>query len=84
MVMIRGLGPRELPKPQPRSPGFKSQRPHHSTILNYFLSTQMLPFGVPRQPLVPFAFAIKALEAIFVLASVHVLRTRTNVRTSSG
>jgi len=55
------------------------------SIIIYFVSTQMwLPFGVPPQPLVPFAFLIKALEAIFVLASVHVLRTRTNVRTSSG
>ena len=55
------------------------------SILIYFVSTQMwLPFGVPSQPLVPFAFLVKALEAIFVLASVYVLRTRTNVRTSSG
>ena len=28
MVMIRGLGPRVLLARQPRSPGFKSQRPH--------------------------------------------------------
>jgi hypothetical protein len=55
------------------------------SILIYFLSTQMwLPFGVPPQPLVPFAVVIKALEAVFALASVYMLRTRTNVRTSSG
>jgi hypothetical protein len=40
----------------------------------------VLPFGLPPQPLVPFAFLIKALEAIFVLALVYSLRTRTTVR----
>jgi hypothetical protein len=51
------------------------------SIIIYFLSTQMwLPFGVPPQPLVPFAFLIKALEAIFILASLYIL-SRANVRT---
>ena len=55
------------------------------SIIIYFVSTQMwLPFGVPPQPLVPFAFVIKALEAIFVLASAHVLRARTSIPTSGG
>ncbi len=46
------------------------------SIIIYFVSTQTwLPFGVPPQPLVPFAFVIKALEAIFILASVSLLRT---------
>lgn len=53
------------------------------SIILYFVSTQMwLPFGVAPQPLVQFAFLIKALEAIFVLASLYMLRTRANIRTS--
>ncbi|MGA2790550.1 MAG: hypothetical protein ABSF00_07265 [Candidatus Bathyarchaeia archaeon] len=53
------------------------------SIIIYFVSTQMwLPFGVPPQPLAPFAFLIKALEAIFILASLYILRTRANIRTS--
>jgi hypothetical protein len=53
------------------------------SIIIYFLSTQMwLPFGVPPQPLVPFAFLIKALEAIFIFASLYILRTRANLRIS--
>ena len=54
------------------------------SIAIYFVSTQMwLPFGVPPQPFSPFAFVIKGLEAVFVLASASLLRTRTNIRTSN-
>lgn len=54
------------------------------SIIIYFVSTQIwLPFGVPPQPLVPFAFVVKALEAIFVLASLYLLRNSAIIRTSS-
>ncbi len=55
------------------------------SIIIYFVSTQTwLPFGVPPQPLIPFAFVIKALEAVFVLASLFLLRIRAVNRTSDG
>jgi hypothetical protein len=55
------------------------------SIIIYFVSTQTwLPFGVPPQPLAPFAFVIKALEAVFVLASLYLLKTRATTRTISG
>jgi hypothetical protein len=45
------------------------------SILIYFVSIGgvTLPFGVPPQPFSAFAILIKALEAVFVLASVYVL-----------
>lgn len=52
------------------------------SIAIYLVSTQMwLPFEVPPQALNPFAFLIKGLEAVFVLASISLLGTRSNVRT---
>jgi hypothetical protein len=45
------------------------------SILIYFASISGLTiFGVPPQPLIPFAFVVKALEAVFVLASIYVLK----------
>jgi hypothetical protein len=44
------------------------------SILIYFISASGVTiFGVPPQPLIPFGVLIKALEAVFVLASVYVL-----------
>jgi hypothetical protein len=48
------------------------------SILIYFVSASGVTiFGVPPQPLIPFGFLIKALEAVFVLASLYVLKTLT-------
>ena len=45
------------------------------SILIYFVSISGITIlGVPPQPLNPFAVLIKALEAVFVLASVYTLR----------
>jgi hypothetical protein len=45
------------------------------SILIYFVSTSGATiFGVSSQPLIPFAILIKALEAVFVLASVYTVR----------
>ncbi len=45
------------------------------SILIYFISASGVTiFGVPPQPLIPFGVLIKALEAVFVLASVYVLK----------
>ena len=45
------------------------------SILIYFVSTAGVTLlGVPPQPLIPFALLIKALEALFVLASLYVLK----------
>lgn len=46
------------------------------SILIYFTSTAgvTFPFGIPPQPLSPFAMVIKALEAVFVLASIYVMK----------
>ena len=53
------------------------------SILIYFVSTSGVTiFGVPPQPLIPFGVFIKALEAIFVLASLLLLRARVNTHTS--
>ena len=55
------------------------------SILIYFISTSGVTlFGVPPQPLIPFGVLIKALEAIFILASLFLLRNRTNIPASSG
>lgn len=52
------------------------------SILIYFVSTfGVTIFGVPPQPLIPFGIFIKALEAIFVLASLFLLRNRVNIST---
>jgi len=49
------------------------------SILIYFVSTAGVTiFGVPPQPLIPFGVLIKALEAVFVLASLYMLRTRSH------
>jgi len=54
------------------------------SVLIYFVSTRGVTiFGVPPQPLIPFGVLIKALEAIFILASVFLLSNQAN-RTSSG
>jgi len=53
------------------------------SILIYFVSTSGVTiFGVPPQPLIPFGVFIKALEIVFVLASLFIFRT--NVRSSGG
>jgi hypothetical protein len=45
------------------------------SVLIYFVSVSGITiFGVPPQPLIPFAVLIKAVEAVFVLASVYTLR----------
>lgn len=45
------------------------------SILIYFISTSGVTiFGVPPQPFIPFAVLIKALEAIFVLATVYLMK----------
>ena len=45
------------------------------SIFIYFISTSGATiFGVPPQPLIPFGVLIKALEAIFVLTSIYVLK----------
>jgi len=45
------------------------------SILIYFVSTAGVTlFGVPPQPLIAFGVLIKALEAVFVLASICVLK----------
>jgi hypothetical protein len=45
------------------------------SILIYFISTSgMTIFGVPPQPLIPFGIMVKALEGVFVVASIYVLR----------
>ena len=49
------------------------------SILIYFVSTAgvTLPFDVPPQPLIAWPVFIKALEAVFVLASVYMLKAET-------
>jgi hypothetical protein len=50
------------------------------SILIYFISVGGVTiFGVPPQPLIPFALVIKGLEVIFVLASIYVLKTASIV-----
>lgn len=50
------------------------------SILIYFISTSGVTiFGVPPQPLIPFGVLIKALEAVFVLASLYVLKARASI-----
>jgi hypothetical protein len=44
----------------------------------------MTIFGVPRQPFIPFAVLIKALETVFILASVHTLRIVHSTNTTKG
>ncbi len=45
------------------------------SIFIYFVSTSGVKiFGVPPQPLIAFGVLIKALEEVFVLASVYVLK----------
>ena len=45
------------------------------SILIYFISTSGVTiFGVPPQPLIPFGLLIKALETVFVLASLYVIK----------
>ena len=45
------------------------------SILIYFISTSgVTMFGVPPQPLIPFGVLIKALETVFVLASLYVVK----------
>jgi len=45
------------------------------SILIYFISASGVTiFGVPPQPLIPFGVLIKALEAVFILASVYALK----------
>jgi hypothetical protein len=47
------------------------------SILIYFVSTSGVTiFGVPPQPFLAFGLLIKALEAVFVLASLYALRTK--------
>jgi hypothetical protein len=50
------------------------------SILIYFVSTVGVTiFGVPPQPLIPFGVLVKALEMVFVLASLYVLKTFSHV-----
>ena len=68
----------------------KSRSPHLLTvgvlgnlvsILIYFISVSgVMIFGVPPQPLLPFGVLIKALEAVYVLASLYVLKALTAKR----
>ncbi len=45
------------------------------SILIYFISTSGVTiFGVSPQPLIPFGVLIKALETVFVLASLYVIK----------
>ena len=45
------------------------------SILIYFISASGVTiFGVPPQPLIAFGVLIKALEAVFVVASLYVLK----------
>ena len=45
------------------------------SILIYFISTSGVTiFGVSPQPLIPFGVLIKGLEAVFILASIYVLK----------
>jgi hypothetical protein len=47
------------------------------SILIYFISeTGVTIFGVPPQPYVPFAVLIKGLEAVFIIASVYLLKAK--------
>jgi len=49
-------------------------------ILIYFISTSGVTiFGVPPQPLIAFGVLIKALEAVFVLVSLYVLKARATI-----
>jgi len=47
-----------------------------SSIAIYFISTAgvTIPPGVPPQPLISFGVLIKALEAIFIVASIHTMK----------
>ena len=47
------------------------------SVLIYFVSAAgvTMPFRVPPQPIFPFAILIKASEAVFILASVYVLKS---------
>jgi len=47
------------------------------SITIYFVSVVgvTLPFGVPPQPFTAFAVLVKALEAVFVLASLYLSKT---------
>jgi len=50
------------------------------SILIYFISTSGVTiFGVPPQPLIAFGVLIKALEAVFVLVSLYVLKARATI-----
>ncbi len=50
------------------------------SILIYFISTSGVTiFGVPPQPLLAFGVLIKALEAVFVLVSLYVLKARATI-----
>ena len=50
------------------------------SILIYFISTSGVTiFGVPPQPLIAFGVLIKALEAVFVLVSLYVLKARAAI-----
>jgi hypothetical protein len=45
------------------------------SILIYLISTSGVTiFDVPPQPLIPFGVLIKALETVFILASLYVLK----------
>jgi hypothetical protein len=45
------------------------------SIFIYFISAGGVTiFGVPPQPLIPFGVLVKALETIFVIASLYVLK----------
>jgi hypothetical protein len=47
------------------------------SIVIYFVSAGGVTiFSVPPQPLIPFAFLIKTLEAVSVLASVYVMKSK--------
>jgi hypothetical protein len=47
------------------------------SIIIYFVSTSGVTiFGVIPQPLIPFAIIIKALEALFVLSSLYVMKLK--------
>jgi len=50
------------------------------SILVYFVSVDGVTlFGVPPQPLIAFGVLIKALETVFVLASIYVVRSERTV-----
>ena len=45
------------------------------SVFIYFISTSGVTiFGVPPQPLIPFGVLVKALETVFVIASLYVLK----------